>query len=404
MQPDTNGITPQSETPRNLSHADTAGSTSAEAAISANAPAKNRIVFLDWLRVAACFMVMCVHSTEPFYLGGEGTQVLNHTNAVWSTLFDSAFRACIGLFVITSSYLLFPLQKPVGAFFKRRFQRVVVPFIVWAVILGVIYGIKDANLGDEFKPFVFNFNQYWGHFWFVYMILGLYLIMPLLSPWAERVSKRQERAFLLVWLFTTLFPFFRQAALAFSGSSELWGEANWNEFGLFYYVSGFAGYMILGHYFKVHVPQMSWKRTLAIAVPMWAVGYAIVAGWFWAVMPHSYPVNAPIDLAVHMEQSWRFCSIGVVLTTIAYFMIFRKITSSGWFYRNVILELSKASYGTYLMHLAFIGIYCNLFHPLMPTGACILLTAVCTFVTSSVISIACSHIPVIGQYISGYKH
>ena len=29
-----------------------------------------REIWLDWVRVIACFMVMVVHSTEPFYLGG----------------------------------------------------------------------------------------------------------------------------------------------------------------------------------------------------------------------------------------------------------------------------------------------------------------------------------------------
>lgn len=30
---------------------------------------KSRTVWIDWMRVAACFMVIIVHSTEPFYLG-----------------------------------------------------------------------------------------------------------------------------------------------------------------------------------------------------------------------------------------------------------------------------------------------------------------------------------------------
>ena len=30
-----------------------------------------RVVFLDWLRVIACFMVMAIHSAEPFYLGQQ---------------------------------------------------------------------------------------------------------------------------------------------------------------------------------------------------------------------------------------------------------------------------------------------------------------------------------------------
>ena len=33
---------------------------------------KQREIWVDWLRVIACFMVMTVHSTEPFYIGDGG--------------------------------------------------------------------------------------------------------------------------------------------------------------------------------------------------------------------------------------------------------------------------------------------------------------------------------------------
>lgn len=364
---------------------------------------KERVVFLDYLRIIACFMVMVVHSCEPFYLGPDGTDIMNHTDALWSTLTDSAMRACIALFVMTSSYLLVPLKATPVAFFRRRFTRVVIPFVVWVVILGLVDISQGQTAAGAWKPYVFDFNMYWGHLWFVYMILGLYLIMPVISPWLEKVSKKGEEAFLLVWLFTTLVPFLRQAAVAFTGSGELWGEANWNEFGMLYYVSGFVGYVVLGHYFKKYVPPMSWRKTLAVALPLWAVGYAVTAGWFWEMMPKDFPVKESIDTAVLMEQSWRFSSTGVALTVIAYFMISRKFTASGWFYRKVVVELSKASYGTYLMHMVFLNFYVSLFKPVMSTGLCILSTAVCSFVTASVVSILLSRIPAVGQYLSGYK-
>ena len=47
---------------------------------------QKRIVFLDWLRVIACFMVMVIHSCEPFYLGGEApnvTAIANRWDAFW---------------------------------------------------------------------------------------------------------------------------------------------------------------------------------------------------------------------------------------------------------------------------------------------------------------------------------
>ena len=35
----------------------------------------DRIIFLDWMRVATCFMVMAIHAAEPFYLGGALTTI-----------------------------------------------------------------------------------------------------------------------------------------------------------------------------------------------------------------------------------------------------------------------------------------------------------------------------------------
>ena len=57
----------------------------------------SREVWIDWLRVAACFMVFVVHSTEPFYLGGEGSLILTETDALWTSFFDSFVHHSIEL-------------------------------------------------------------------------------------------------------------------------------------------------------------------------------------------------------------------------------------------------------------------------------------------------------------------
>ena len=83
-----------------------------------------RIVFLDYLRVVAIFMVLVVHSIEPFYLGGEGTLLSSYGDAMWVTFLDSALRCAVPLFVMTSSYLLVPVAGDGITFLKRRFLRV----------------------------------------------------------------------------------------------------------------------------------------------------------------------------------------------------------------------------------------------------------------------------------------
>ena len=52
-----------------------------------NLKTENRVVWVDWMRVAACFMVLLVHSTEPFYLGGQGSQILTEADAFWASFF-----------------------------------------------------------------------------------------------------------------------------------------------------------------------------------------------------------------------------------------------------------------------------------------------------------------------------
>ena len=356
-----------------------------------------RIVFLDYLRFIACFMVVVVHCIEPFYLGGEGTFIRNVSDAAWVTFADSALRAAVPLFVMASSYLLFPLKYDTATFFKKRFVRVCIPLLIWSLLYALIpyYGSADGfDRGMNLERLLLNFNPHAGHLWFLYMLLGVYLVMPLLSPWVEKVSRKGEAIFLAVWAFTTLIPFFRQVSAVVTGSPDLWGEASWNEYGTFQYVSGFVGYMVLGHYFRKHVPDLSWKKTLAVALPLWIAGYAVTAGWFWMTMPKDFPVNGPIYIAVYMETSWQFCASGVALTSVAYFMVIRKLTHSGCLYRSIILPVSKISYGIYLMHMFVLVFFNTAVSSLaLPTPVHILVTALLTFSVCAILARVISIVP-----------
>ena len=70
-----------------------------------------RIVFLDYLRVLACLMVIATHCCEPFYIGADGIwQCASESDRIWVSLIDSAMRGAVPLFIMTSSYLLLPLK------------------------------------------------------------------------------------------------------------------------------------------------------------------------------------------------------------------------------------------------------------------------------------------------------
>lgn len=362
---------------------------------------RNRIVFLDWLRFIACFMVMLVHCIEPFYLGGpEGTYIASKGNALWVTLLNSALRPAVPLFVLASSYLLFPLKTDAGSFFRRRFVRVVIPFVIWSLLYAFVPMIGsggEIDIAGNLKSLPFNFVMTSsGHLWFVYMLLGVYLLMPLLSPWIEKVSRKEERIFLYVWALTTILPLLRPVAQAITGSANLWGECPWNPYGTFYYISGYIGVIVLGHYIRTYAGDVSWKKTLSYAVPFWLVGYAVTAGGFWHFMPREsgFPISAPYETAVTMETTWNFCTFGVIMQTVAYFLVIRKFTSSGWFYRHIVLPISRLSYGMYLMHIFVLTpVFGWVSTWGIPTGCVIILSALMTYVICGLIARLLSFLP-----------
>ena len=383
----------------------------------------SREVWIDWLRVAACFMVFVVHSTEPFYLGGDGSLILTETDAFWASFFDSFVRSCVPLFIIASSYLQFPTHYPTMEFFRRRAVRILVPFLLWTVV----YAFRWGEPVENFRNLLLNFNYAAGHLWFVYMLLGIYLLMPLLSPWAEKVEKKELQVYLGICLFTTMIPLIRDwaaggATTVIYGPSglprqalfPLWGEASWNAYGTFYYFSGFIGYLLLGLYFRKFVGELSWKKTLGIAIPCYIAGFAISFGGFlrrvYETAEGTFPVGELVEKAVWWETTWCNDTIGVVLMAIAWILVFKKIKAEGRFYKNVLLPVSKASYGIYLMHLLILVPTCGAFRNWLGSGsdgvlgfwttpAEILLSAITAFIGTSLVSVLIRRIPKIGKYI-----
>lgn len=386
---------------------------------------KSREVWIDWMRVAACFMVFIVHSTEPFYLGGDGSLILTKTDAFWASFFDSFARACVPLFIVASSYLQFPLHYSSGEFFRRRAVRILIPFIIWSIVYACAFGEPVSNL----KDLLLNFNYAAGHLWFVYMLIGIYLLMPLLSPWAEKVGRKELQVYIGIWLFTTLIPLMRDwlsaAPLAITYGPTgiprqalfpLWGEASWNAYGMFYYFSGFIGYLLIGLYLRKFVGSLSWGKTLAIALPCFLVGFSISFGGFlrrgFESCGGDFPAGGTVDMAVWWETTWCNDTIGVALMTIAWLLLFKKINCSGGFYAKVLLPVSKASYGMYLIHLlilvpvsgavrSWLGSASEGVLGIWTTPVEIMSSAVIAFVCVAAVSVLLQKIPRVGKYLIG---
>ena len=343
---------------------------------------QNRIVFLDYLRVIACFMVIIVHSCEFYYCGPTEVFFNSVSDRFWVSLIDSGLRESVPLFVMASSYLLVPLMTDTRTFFKRRFVRVFIPFVIWSVIyavLPVVLGRLDGDICERLSNLLYTFNGDSGHLWFIYMLIGVYLLMPIISPWLKQVSRRGEECFLAIWLVTTLWNYL------YPWLGDLWGKALWNDFHALYYYSGFVGYVVLAHYFRTYI-HWSTLKSMAVGVPLFLIGYAITAVIFYR--------NGAVSTDFRVvEQSWGFCTINVAMMTMGAFLIISKINyKADWLYRPVTM-VSKLSYGIYLMHILVLGFAYDWVAPHFSTPVSICLMALLTYALCIAISRLLSFIP-----------
>ena len=117
-----------------------------------------RISFLDYLRIAACFLVMLVHASENFYaadasgLAGNVSMLANETNRFWVAFWDGGVsRACVPLFMMISAFLLVPVKKDLtmGQFYKRRLLRILPPLVFFMLVYTFLPLLWGGMYGDK---------------------------------------------------------------------------------------------------------------------------------------------------------------------------------------------------------------------------------------------------------------
>ena len=136
----------------------------------------------------------------------------------------------VNLFIMISGYLLLDKMEEVTVFFKKRILNILPLFIIFNIIY-IYFGKIPVMPVLKGKAITAS------HFWYIYMILGLYL----LTPWLQKVLKYAEKetffAVFLWFLCNILNPYLRYFNLA---------EIPFSNFPL----TGFIGYYILGYFIK----------------------------------------------------------------------------------------------------------------------------------------------------------
>lgn len=341
-----------------------------------------RVIFLDLIRVLACFMVIMVHSGEFFYIGAGDTVIREHW--LWVNTYGSLLRSCVPLFVVISGYLILPIKESPSIFYKKRFTRIIFPFLFWSIVYAILpYILGDYDVQKMISNLLtipLNFNGHAGHLWFVYMLIGLYLFIPFISPWISVASKNAKLLFLFIWTITLFTHFIRRIY------PQLFGEAHWNEFHSFSYFSGYLGYLVLGAFLRQHL-VISRKQSVLIGIPLFFIGYAIT---FFGFYLNVYSANTIPEL----EITWRFTTINVDMMTVGIFLLFRGVQISSPTISRIIREMSMLSYGVYLAHIIILNQAYRILHPiLIDPVITIPVVALTTFLVTYLIIKTMSYLP-----------
>lgn len=350
-----------------------------------------RIVFLDYVRVFACFLVMLVHASENFYgaegstdMAGPQSYLANEADRLWVSVYDGFSRMSVPLFMIVSAFLLAPMKREETSwqFYARRFRRILPPLAFFMILystLPLLWGqIDTATATSDLSRFFLNFPSQAGHFWFMYPLIGLYLFIPVISPWLNRASAREERFFIGLFLLSTCIPYLNR------WFGEVWGQCFWNEYHMLWNFSGYIGYLVLAHYIRVHLKWSRGKR-LTVGTAATAIGAAWTICSFYMQAVPGQTLSTPV-----IELGWAFCTINCVMLTFGAFLLFTCITATEA--PRIVTDMSKLSYGMYLMHIFWLGLGVSIFKYslALPTVAAIpcitVFTFACCYATTKLIS------------------
>ncbi len=166
---------------------------------------KQRILYLDFLRCLAICFVVVLHSIASTLINPEFYQCNTWYLCMLINPFD---RTGVPLFFMISGYLLLscPNTEHIGDFYRHNIPKLVIPLTVWSLIY-YAHEVISRQHSIEIKQFLSRFfNQGVSyHMWFVYTLVGIYLLCPFLKRIVDHCTTRQLALLLEIIIFPTTF-------------------------------------------------------------------------------------------------------------------------------------------------------------------------------------------------------
>lgn len=300
-----------------------------------------RVVYLDYIRVLACILILFIHSP-------------NKQINIWVSIYNYITVPGIGLFFMVSGALLFPVHEPLDIFLRKRLSKIVFPLIFWSlfyITIKLIWGeMKLTELPGSLLEILYTSSAS-GILWFLYTLIGLYFFIPIISKWLEYAKQQELLYFLGLWGITLTLSYLQIKTSLFS---------------CFY---GYMGYMILGYYLSKHPLKLNYILMGIITL--------VVSG----ILPMLFYFN--ILSGVENNMLYNYLTINVAWLCILYYTLLQR-----WNFKNhkIVNQLSIMSFGIYLIHIFIIRrvvwLWLENCNNNLPTSIQVPLTALITLIIS----------------------
>ena len=301
---------------------------------------KNRIFYLDVLRALACLCVVMIHTNSSFFIKNIGSFDFWVSNTL-----NSLSRIGVPLFVMISGTLMLDSNYEFSSNkLIKHIIRMIMFYVFWSAIYCILFNILlpaiQYNTALLPTDIISSLINGWYHLWFVFLIIGLYLIVPLLRLWVNDNNKKYVEYFIVLSIiFTFIIPQIITICSYFFPLFKTFNTIIENKLQL-KYIGGFTAYFILGWYLH----NYNIKHTKLIYI-LGFIGFLITCIGTY-VLSHIKGRNI---------QLYENLTINVFLQSIAVFTFVKnKFINKKEKNNKIICSISKYSLGIYAIHVSMI--------------------------------------------------
>lgn len=342
---------------------------------------KNRILYFDYLRCFAILAVIVLH------ISAQNWYEVNFQTFEWKVfnLLDSVVRWGVPVFIMISGALFLEKEVDIKKLYRKNILRLITAFAFWSVIYAVIKGGTKEEIIT---------NAITGHFhmWFIPMIIGVYISIPVLKEIVKNekimfycVISIIAFEFVIPQLFWILNDVGRDNMQAVSiAFFKMFEKTHLNNF------AGYASYFILGYWLN----NLNLNRkNRYIIYTLGIIGMLFTMGMTYRV---AVLEGGP------RETYYEYISLNVLFESVSVF-VYVKYNASRWRkINNVVMCLSKCSFGVYLIHVLVLEQLENKLHintlSLNPLLSIPLLVFVVFIISFGVVE-GIKKVPILNKYI-----